>query len=244
MNKNVENEINNFLKENKINVTGGMIETEKQLSEVLNNIAMSDFKKGKLEKALYFTEKAIEFDLENHYAIFIKGLIYRALKEFDKSIKSFKEYYEFTNDSLSLIHIGFSYAELKDTDNALEYFRKGEQEFTGEEKKDYSMLICAVYECIGNIYMNRENILEFKENDKLSLNYKLAVKYYKMSLKINKNNHLLFNKLAACYHHFDDEGKALYCYEEALKVAPTIKDYEGAIKEIRGQGVTSDPIEF
>lgn len=244
MGENSRDKINDFLKENKINVTGGMIKTEKQLSEVLNNIAMSDLKKGKLEKALYFTEKAIEFHLENYYAIFTKGLIYRALKEFDKSIKSFKEYYECTKDALSLIHIGFCYAELGDTDNALEYFRKGEQEFTDDEKNNYNILMCAVYECIGNIYMNRENILEFKENDKLSLNYKLAVKYYKMSLKINKNNHVLLNKLAACYHHFDDERKALYCYEEAFKVAPEIKDYEGAIEEIKGQGITSETIEF
>ncbi|SJU19753.1 Uncharacterised protein [Clostridioides difficile] len=54
-----------------------------------------------------------------------------------------------------------------------------------------------------------------------------------MSLRINKNNHLLLNKLAACYHHFDDEKKALYCYEEAAKVAPEIQEYKGAIEEMK-----------
>ena len=76
-NKNIQDKIDNFLKENKINVKGGTITSEKQLSSVLNDLAMSDLKKGKIEKALYFTEKAIEFYEENHYSYFIKGLAYR-----------------------------------------------------------------------------------------------------------------------------------------------------------------------
>ncbi|WP_252232583.1 tetratricopeptide repeat protein [Clostridium sp. ZBS15] len=244
MKENLKDKIDNFLKENKINITGGIIKTEEELSLVLNNIAMSDLKKGKLQKSLYFASKALEFDSKNYYAMFIKGLIYRASRNFNEAIKLFDEYYELSKESLSLIHIGFCYAELGDIDNALDYFRKGEQEFTEEEKHNYSSLMCTVYECIGNIYMNRENVLEFKENDKFSLNYKLAIKYYKMSLKINKKNHLLLNKLAACYHHFDDEKKALYCYEEAVKIAPQIEEYKGAIEEMKEQGIVSEIIEF
>ncbi|AOR23660.1 tetratricopeptide repeat protein [Clostridium taeniosporum] len=244
MKKNLKEKIDNFLKENKINITGGTIKTEEELSEVLNNIAMSDFKKGKFQKSLYFVEKAIEFNPKNYYALFIKGTIYRASRNFDEAIKCFEKYYELSKDSTSIMYIGFSYAELGDTDKALDYFRKGEQRFSDEEKNNYRMLMCAVYECIGNIYMNRENVLEFKECDKLSLNYKLAIKYYKMSIKIDKNNHLLLNKLAACYHHLDDEKRALYCYELASKVAPEIKEYKGAIEEMREQGIVSETIEF
>ncbi|MBN1068012.1 hypothetical protein DVW02_08445 [Clostridium botulinum] len=244
MKENLKDKIDNFLNENKINITGGTIKTEEELSLVLNNIAMSDLKKGKFQKSLYFVSKALEFDSKNYYALFIKGLIYRYSKNFNKAIKTFEEYYDLSKDSLSLIHMGFCYAELNDSDNALEFFRKGEQEFTEDEKNKYSSLMYTVYECMGNIYMNRENILEFKENDKFSLNYKLAIKYYKMSLRINKNNHLLLNKLAACYHHFDDEKKALYCYEKAAKVAPEIQEYKGAIEEMKEQGIIADVIEF
>ena len=101
-----------------------------------------------------------------------------------------------------------------------------------------------VYECMGNIYLSREDVLEFDSTDKLKINYKLAVKYYKNSLRLNRVNHVLLNKLEACYYHFDDERKALYCYEEAVKVAPEEKNYEEAVKELRNAGVIPDVVEF
>lgn len=59
-NQNIQDKIKSFLEENRINVKGGTITSEKQLSLVLNDLAMGDLKKGKLDKALYFTEKAAE----------------------------------------------------------------------------------------------------------------------------------------------------------------------------------------
>lgn len=243
-NQNVKDKINNFLKENKINVKGGTITSEKQLSSVLSNLAMGDFKKGKIEKALYFIEKSIEFDEKNYYSYFIKGLIYRQLRKNKEAIESFEIYCKNINDPLANIYIGLSYAELNNVENALDYLRKGEKNLSKEEKEKHISLICTTYECIGNIYLNRENILEFTERDKYSINYKSAVRYYKMSLKINRNNHDLINRLAACYYHLEDLNKALYCYEQAAKIAPDNTIYLDAIKEMKEAGAKSESAGF
>ena len=243
-NKNTQDKINNFLKENRINVKGGEITSGKQLSSVLNNLAMSDLKKGKIEKALYFTEKAIEFYEESYYSYFIKGLIYRQLNKTKEAIESFEVYCKDSNDPLTHIYIGISYAEMKDIENALDHLRIGEKNISKEEREKHIYLICAAYECIGNIYLNKENIVEYTERDKYSINYKTAVRYYKMSLRINRRNHDLINKLAACYYHLEDLNKALYCYEQAAKISPDNTMYLEAIKEMKEDGAKSEPAGF
>jgi len=243
-NKNIQDKINDFLKENKINVKGGTITSKKQLSSVLNNLAMGDLEKGKIEKALYFAEKAIEFDKESYYSYFIKGLIYRQLNKTKEAIESFEVYCKNTSDPLAHIYIGFSYAQLNDVENALDHLRIGEKNLSKEEKEKNISLICAAYECIGNIYLNKENIVEFTERDKYSINYKTAVRYYKMSLKINRKNCDLINKLAACYCHLEDLNKALYCYEQAAKISPDNTMYLEAIKEMKEEGAKSEPAGF
>jgi len=243
-NEKIQEKINNFLKENKINTTGGIIESEEQLSLVLNDLAISDLKKGKSEKALYFANKAIEFNPKNYFSFFSKGLIYRYTKKYNEAIESFKEYNFHINNKISFIYIGLCYAELNDTENALDYFNKCEKELSEEEKNENSSLMSTVYECMGNIYMYKENIMEFNEEDKLSFNYKLAVKYYKMSLKINRNNHMLLNKLASCYYHFEDVSKALYCYEEAAGITEENTAYLEAIEEMKGMGIVAETVEF
>lgn len=244
MSENINETIEEFLKENKINITGGKVVSFEQLSSILNNLALNDLNKGKIEKAMYFINEAIKFNKENHYALFIKGLIFREIHKYNESIEVFKEYYNKANDNLVFVYIGFSYAELNDTEEALSYLKKAEKEFSEDEKNKYSDLMSTVYECIGNIYMTKENILEFNEEDKLNFNYKVAIKYFKMSLKINKNNHMLLNKLAACYYHVEDINKALYCYEEAAKVAEDNTPYLEAIEEMKEMGATSETIEF
>jgi len=86
--------------------------------------------------------------------------------------------------------------------------------------------------------------LEFYESDKLKLNYKLAIKNYKLALKINKNNHELLNKLVACYYHCEDECRALYCYEEAAKNTEDNYRYLEVIKERKEMGVASITVRF
>lgn len=243
-NQNLQEKINNFLKENKINVTGGMITDEKQLSSVLNNLAMGDFRKGKIEKSLYFIEKALEFNNENYYSYFIKGLIFRQIKKIEEAIEAFEVYCNETDDALAHIYIGLSYAELNNIDDALSHLRKGEKNIEDKVKEEHKYLICAAYECIGNIYLNKENVVEFTDRDKYSINYKSAVRYYKMSLKINRKNHELINRLAACYYHLEDINKALYCYLQAAKIAPDNTMYLEAIKEMQEAGAKSEPAGF
>lgn len=240
----VQENIDNFLKDNNINITGGEIKSEKQLSSVLNNLAMGDLKKGKTEKALYFTEKAIEFNKDNFYAYYIKGLVLRELHKTNEAIEAFNVYCKESNDPLTHIYIGISYAELEDVDNALDHLRKGEKSISKDEKEKHLSLICATYECIGNIYLKRENMTEFTDNDKYSLNYKTAIKYYKMALRINRKNYELINKLAACYYHIEDLNKALYCYEQAAKFAPDNTMYLEAIKEMEEAGAKSETAGF
>lgn len=243
-NQNIQEKINNFLEENKINVTGGTITSLKQLSSVLNNLAQSDLEKGKIEKTLYFAEKAIEFDEENYYAYYLKGLTCRQLKKTKEALEAFEVYCQNTDDALTHIYIGISYAELEDVDNALAHLRKGEKNLSKEEKEKHAALICTTYECIGNIYLKRENIVEFTEKDKHSINYKTAIRYYKMALRINRRNYDLINKLAACFYHVEELNKALYCYEQAAKIAPDNTMYLEAIQEMKEAGAKSEPAGF
>jgi len=243
-NKNIQDKINNFLEENKIHVKNGMITSAKQLSSVLNNLAMGDLKNGKIEKALYFTEKAIEFYEESYYSYYIKGLIYRQLNKTKEAIESFEVYIKNTSDPLAHIYMGLSYAELNDVENALDNLRTGEKNISDDEKEKHIALICSVYECIGNIYLNKENIVEFTERDKFSINYRTAVRYYKMSLRINRKNAELINKLAACYCHLEDLNKAIYCYEQAAKISEDNTMYLEAIKELKEDGAKSEQAGF
>ena len=241
---NIQDKINNFLEENKIIIQGGAITSEKQLSSVLNNLAKGDLEKGKIEKALYFAEKAIEFYEGNFYSYFIKGLIYRQLNKTKEAIESFELYCKNSSDPLAYIYIGLSYAELNDVENALNNLRIGEKNISIGEREKHISLIGATYECLGNIYLNKENIVEFTEKDRYSINYKTAVRYYKMSLKINRKNCDLINRLAACYYHLEDLNKALYCYEQAAKISLDNTMYVEAIKEMKQEGAISEQAGF
>ncbi|OOM77550.1 tetratricopeptide repeat protein [Clostridium puniceum] len=244
--ENVQDKINQFLTENKINVKGGTITNERQLSAVLSDLALGDLKKGKIDKAMYFVEKALEFNEKNYYSYFVKGLINRNANKIKEAVEAFEIYVSNTgsDDSLAHIYMGLSYAELNDVENALKHLRKGEKGLSDKEKEAHLPLIGVAYECIGNIYLNRENIVEFTERDKYSLNYKTAARYYKMSLKIYRKNCDLINKLAACYCHLEDLNKALYCYEQAAKIAQDNTVYLEAIEQMKAEGAKSEQAGF
>lgn len=244
--ENIQDKINQFLTENKINVKGGAITSEKQLSEVISDLALGDLKNGKIDKAMYFAEKALEFNDKNYYPYFVKGLAYRNLNKIKEAVEAFETYVSNTgkDDSLAHIYMGLSYAELNDVDNALDHLRTGEKGLSNKEKEVHLPLIGIAYECIGNIYLNKENIVEFTERDKFSLNYKTAARYYKMSLKIYRKNCDLINKLAACYCHLEDLNKALYCYEQAAKIAEDNTMYLEAIEQMKEEGAKSEQAGF
>lgn len=244
--ENIQDKINQFLIENKINVKGGAITSERQLSAVLSDLALSDLKKGKIDKAMYLAEKSLEFNEKNYYSYFLKGLIYRNMNKIKEAVEAFETYISNTgaDDSLAHIYLGLSYAELNDVENALDHLRKGEKSLSNKEKEIHSPLIGITYECIGNIYLNKENIVEFTERDKYSINYKTAARYYKMSLKIYRKNCDLINKLAACYCHLEDLNKALYCYEQAAKIAVDNTVYLEAIEQMKSEGAKSEQAGF
>jgi len=244
--ENMQDKINQFLSENKINIKGGTITSERQLSAVLSDLALGDLKKGKIDKAMYFVEKSLEFNDKNYYSYFVKGLINRNANKVKEAVEAFETYVSNTgtDDSLAHIYMGLSYAELSDVENALKHLRKGEKGLSNEEKEMHLPLIGVTYECIGNIYLNRENIVEFTERDKYSLNYKTAARYYKMSLKIHRKNCDLINKLAACYCHLEDLNKALYCYEQASKIAEDNTMYLEAIEQMKAEGAKPEQAGF
>ena len=243
-NKDIQKRIDSFLNEHKIRVEGGQVTTEKDMAVLLNRIAKSEIDKANYEKGLYFALNAYEFDKNNIYSVFLQGLGFRFTGEYDKALKAFKYCNNKKHDLSSLANMGFCLAELKKNEEALDVFSNVVKNISENEEKENSGLMALVYECMGNIYLSREDILEFDPTDKLKINYKLAVKYYKHSLRLNRLNHMLLKKLAACYYHFDDERKALYCYEEAAKAAPEEKNYSEAVKELRNAGIISESIEF
>ena len=243
-NKDIQKRIDSFLNKHKIRIEGGQITTEKDMAVLLNRIAKSEIDKANYGKGLYFALNAYEFDKSNVYSVFLQGLGFRFTGEYDKALKAFKYCNNKKHDLSSLANIGLCLAELKKTEEALDVFSNIVKNISENEEKENSGLMALVYECMGNIYLSREDILEFDPTDKLKINYKLAVKYYKHSSRLNRLNHMLLNKLAACYYHFDDERKALYCYEEAAKAAPEEKNYSEAVKELRNAGIISEAVEF
>ncbi len=242
-NNNIQEKINSFLEEHKIRITGGQVTTEEEMAKLLNRISKSEIDRGNYEKGLYFALKAYEFDKNNIYSVFLQGLGFRFTGEYEKALRAFKYYNSKKQDIDSLANIGFCFMELKNTDEALDIFNSIAENVKDKEN-EIPDLMAYVYECMGNIYLSREDILEFDPTDKLKINYKMAVKYYKLSLRLNRENHMLLNKLAACYYHFEDEKKALYCYEEAVKAAPEEKNYQDAVKELRNAGIKPEVIEF
>lgn len=243
-NKDIQKRIDSFLNEHKIRVEGGQVTTEKDMAVLLNRIAKSEIDKANYEKGLYFALNAYEFDKNNIYSVFLQGLGFRFTGEYEKALKAFKYCNNKKHDLASFANIGFCLVELKNSEEALDIFTNIAKNISEDEENENSALMALVYECMGNIYLSREDILEFDPTDKLKINYKLAVKYYKHSLRLNRLNHILLNKLAACYYHFDDERKALYCYEEAEKAAPEEKNYSEAVKELRNAGIISEVVEF
>ena len=243
-NNDIQKKIDSFLNGHKIRIKGGKIHTAEDMSILLNRIAKKEIDNGNYEKGLYFAVNAFEFNKKNLYSVFLQGLGFRFTGEYEKAIRAFKYCNSKKHDLSSFANIGFCFAELKDTDKAIDIFNNIINSISNEEEKENSDLMALVYECMGNIYLSREDVLEFDSTDKLKINYKLAVKYYKHSLRLNKSNHMLLNKLAACYYHFDDERKALYCYEEAAKVAPEENNYIEAVNELKNAGVISEAIEF
>lgn len=243
-NKDIQKRIDSFLNEHKIRIEGGQVTTEKDMAVLLNRIAKSEIDKANYEKGLYFALNAYEFDKSNVYSVFLQGLGFRFTGEYDKALKAFKYCNNNKHDLSSLANMGFCLVELKKNEEALDVFSNIVKNISENEEKENSGLMALVYECMGNIYLSREDILEFDPTDKLKINYKLAVKYYKHSLRLNRLNHMLLNKLAACYYHFDDERKALYCYEEAAKAAPEEKNYSEAVTELRNAGIISEAVEF
>lgn len=243
-NNDVQKKIDSFLKEHKIRIQGGQVTTEKDMAILLNKIAKNEIDKGNYEKGLYFSLNAYEFDKNNTYSVFLQGLGFRFTGEYEKALKAFKYCNNKNHDLASFANIGFCFIELNNNEDALDIFANIAKTISESEEKENADLMSLVYECMGNIYLSREDVLEFDPTDKLKINYKLAVKYYKHSLRLNRSNHMLLNKLAACYYHFDDERKALYCYEEAAKAAPEEKNYSDAIKELRNSGITPEIIEF
>ena len=243
-NKDIQKRIDSFLNEHKIKIQGGQVTTEKEMALLLNRISKNEIDKGNYEKGLYFALNAYEFDKNNIYSVFLQGLGFRFTGEYEKAIRAFKYCNGKKHDLASFANIGFCFAELKKGEEALDIFTKIMNSMSEDEEKENSDLMSLVYECMGNIYLSREDVLEFDPTDKLKINYKLAVKYYKHSLRLNRANHMLLNKLAACYYHFDDERKALYCYEEAAKAAPDDSNYIEAVKELKNAGVTPEVIEF
>ena len=243
-NKDIQKRIDSFLSEHKIKVEGGQVSTEKDMAILLNRIAKSEIDKANYEKGLYFALHAYEFDKTNIYSVFLQGMGFRFTGQYDKALNAFKYYNNNKHDLPSLVNIGFCLVELQNNEEALEVFSNIVKNISENEERENSSLMALVYECMGNIYLSREDVLEFDPTDKLKINYKLAVKYYKHSLKLNRSNHILLNRLAACYYHFDDERKVLYCYEEAAKVAPEEKNYSDAVKELKNAGIVSEIIEF
>lgn len=169
-NNDIQKRIDSFLNEHKIKIQGGQVTTEKEMALLLNRISKNEIDKGNYEKGLYFALNAYEFDKNNIYSVFLQGLGFRFTGEYEKAIRAFKYCNGKKHDLASFANIGFCFAELKKGEEALDIFTKIMNSMSEDEEKENSDLMSLVYECMGNIYLSREDVLEFDPTDKLKIN--------------------------------------------------------------------------
>jgi len=140
------------------------------------NIGLEAFKNDNYVTAIHYLEKVSKDD--GDYEDSIKEMIsysYSKLgyKEIHKhnltnAIKYFKKAYQYGNE-YACNNIGNMYIELKDSDNAMKWFKKGAYEH-GESQADCQSQLAHLY--------IKDNV---NLNSKIQSNVKEAVKYYRLS---------------------------------------------------------------
>jgi len=121
------------------------------------------------------------------------------------------------------IFIGFCYANMENTGNALEYFRKAldlVEKLPGPDREDRK---CVIYTDIGSVHLFNKEWKQAKENFLKALVY---------SEKVNNPSYsaALYNNLGITAKEQGDLEEALKCYDKSLKIRQELKDTLGIIQ--------------
>lgn len=155
------------------------------------------------ESALNFCNDLLELNAYNADAYFLKGMIYKELKQENKAISSFQTCVEvdpgFYN---AYMQLGLIYSKNKD-DQAIQYFENAGK--LAENKRE------ALYAIAYHFQSKKE--------------FNQAIKEYKYMLSVNPKDHEVFYNIGYCYIDLDSLDKAYKHFDMALKLQP---QYTGA----------------
>ena len=218
---------------------------DKALLALANRLANEFFHKGnesfkavKLDDAIKYYKKAIEFKIDFPEAYNHLGTSYFRNKDYDNAIKCYNKAVEIRPDFLaSYNNLGSVYFHKRELDKAAETYKKVIN--TGTEP------LGVAYANLGTIFNTKKDIiraayffeksLEFKPGNpdiynalgaiysKLN-NFNKAELYYKKLAELNPDAPHSHNNLGNFYFSKGELDKAIECYNHAIKLKPDFAD--------------------
>ncbi|MEZ4979070.1 MAG: tetratricopeptide repeat protein [Chitinophagales bacterium] len=155
------------------------------------------------ESALNFCNDLLELNAYNADAYFLKGMIYKELKQENKAISSFQTCVEVDPSFYNAyMQLGLIYSKNKN-DQAIQYFENASKLADNQREALYA------------IAYHFQSKKEFSK----------AIKEYKNMLSIDPKDHEVFYNIGYCYIDLDSLDKAYKHFDMALKLQP---QYTGA----------------
>ena len=197
-------------------------------SDVINNLGMSYYNLGDLEKAKNCFTECIEIKSDHYIAYSNIARIFFIKENYKDAINFYSKALSFSNEHIeSLEGIGKSYYNIKKFKIAIKYL----VELKKYKKNDESLL-----NIIGVCYFNTNQISE-------------AINYFKKIIKINPESTEALKNLSICYSRIDKNSeKAINYASKLLKLDPNsyeaLKIFSDCAKNITIENTISENIEF
>lgn len=168
-----------------------------EIDDVLYNIGSSYVQVGKINKALYYLEKAIKVNPKNDTVLYDLGFFYDQTGKYKKSVAYYNRYLDIDPFNYAVwFNLGTVYNKTDKHKKAIEAY-----EFALALKDDFYM---AVFN-IGNAYANSEK-------------YEKAIEKYKEYVVVEPENDDAFCYIGECYLNLEQDEKAAYYYKKALDI--------------------------
>ena len=156
---------------------------------------------GQYNKALMCTEEALsQFSYNNLFKLRM-AQCHSAMGELKESINLLSYLERVGMNSFELLLTKASvFSQLKDSKNAIKYFRNALQSASKEDRDEIYLDLAVEYENDGN--------------------YKAALKVLKEAVKSNPNNESAIYEIAFCYDHLGEYETSIKCYSDFIDENP------------------------
>jgi len=193
------------------------------IETVQNNLGISFIKKGFLDTAIKYCNKAVEINPKFADAFNNLGIIYYKKGLFNDAIKYYLKAIEISPIDTYFYNLGALYRQANLTDDAIKVY---------ERALTINPYIPKAYYIVGNVFLDKNEV------DK-------AIESYKKGLQIEPNSYEMYTNLGVAYDKKGLYDEAIVSFKKALSINPNVsethyglatvyfrqKDYENAIKE-------------